>query len=449
MARCWTCNAKVPSTQYRCYRCSMNTLIEEIDTANKNWQVSQSTVTSMQNKVLDQTNNLADKLDEITGIISWGFDEIVCQLQLNNYGLKELNDTLKSPAKTRANEHRLQGEELRKRKVYDEAIEFYHKSIEDYRLDFRSYLGMSRCLIEKGDVNGAIHYLEKGLPHALSNGDKGYMLRVLGKCHFCNESYDNALACLTEAIKTDGIYADGFYDFSQYLALVDDVSANKVLQNAFQGWGNEWEGGSYNKICELALKTAIQFNPLYYSLCRYEPNFINRKEAVLNSLREIHKEKLEECQQIRNCVNTKIDEAKKSIADLEYMASKFKNPKIKSIANFWNGIEEFNKTIDIDKNDYSMTINCLAKIRNYPNKIDELIDAIKYENRTLIDKFKDARSMYNIKDSFIARTVPTILLALLICAITRSWWLSFWIAVIIVYGQFAYKFTAGKVSFSD
>ena len=214
-------------------------------------------------------SELSEKLEDIASILEWGFHEIVWQLSQQTEILRSIDQTLKTPSETQANEWRKMGEELRRRGVLDEAEDFFLKARKSNPLDYRIYMGLAETYILRENLDDAKIVLEQSLLHALSKGTfdfKSYSYRLIGRIYFCHEEYQDAATTLKNAIGLSPDYADGLYDYSQYSALI------KNREDSL-----------------LALEKAINKKTIYFYFAQKEKNFYpirNYVDHLLNKIRE-------------------------------------------------------------------------------------------------------------------------------------------------------------------
>jgi len=267
MAKCWTCGTHVSDYRYTCSSCeSLNELKnlqktvksygESIDYIAQIQQKGFEDIAQIQQKGFEALEALKDTLSaglpEIASAIEWGFGEISWQLQQQTDVLRSIDYTLKTPSETKANEWRLHAEELRRRGVLEESEEFFLKALNEYRLDYRIYVGLAETYLHMGKFDKAKIFLEKSLPHAPKReiDYKSYSFRLIGHIYACEEDYNQATAILRYAIELSPNYEDGHYDYAQYCAQMRDKES-----------------------CLFSLQKAILAKPLYWYLAQKERNF--------------------------------------------------------------------------------------------------------------------------------------------------------------------------------
>ncbi len=162
MAKCWTCGSSVSDLCYRCSACE--DALRDIESS-----VSEgfAGLAEIQERGFKQ---LSADLSEIATILEWGFEELSWQLHQQTEVLRSIDHTLKTPSETKANEWRLHAEELRRRGVLEESEEFFLKALNEYRLDYRIYVGLAETYLQMNKFDKAKSFLEKSLPHVPKGG---------------------------------------------------------------------------------------------------------------------------------------------------------------------------------------------------------------------------------------------------------------------------------------
>jgi len=332
MAKCWTCGTPVSGWNYTCSSCKglteLEVLREEIESYQGDIYSRLDHIADVQESGLSALVDACSKgLSEIASVIEWSFEEISWQLQQQTDVLRSIDQTLKTPSETQANEWRKMAEELRRRGVLDESEEFYLKALELNRLDYRIYVGLAETYLKINKFDKAKTLLERSLPHAppkpqidqfyksikiggeehfvhvkgvkraltndifqvLEEADekdikwlspeeykalktrlidyRSYSYRLIGHIYACEEKYDQAAAALYSSIELSPGYALGHYDFAQYCALL-----------------------AKKEQCTDSLQKAILLKPLYWYLTQKERNFDPVRGKVEELLSNIAKE---------------------------------------------------------------------------------------------------------------------------------------------------------------
>jgi len=257
MGRCWTCGSNVSGWNYTCTACKnlneLKSFQKKADSYQTNISRGLDYLAEVQQeglKALEST--LSTGLSEIASAIEWGFGELSWQLQQQTDVLRSIDNTIKTPSETQANEWRQMAEELRRRGVLDESEEFYLKALEVNRLDYRIYAGLAQTYLQSNKFDKAKSFLEKSLPHAPKKeiDYKSYSYRLIGHIHACEEDYIGASRTLRTSIDLSPKYAEGHYDYAQYCAQVRN-----------------------NSDCLSSIRTATLAKPVYFYLAQAEKNF--------------------------------------------------------------------------------------------------------------------------------------------------------------------------------
>lgn len=168
MARCWTCGSSVSGYRYRCSACEdvprrLQSIDREVESLHETISEGFADLARIQEAGFNQLSN---QLSGIATILEWGFGELSWQLQQHIEVLRSIDHGHKTRAETQAKEWRLHAEELRRRGVLDESEEFFLKALNEYRLDYRIYVGLAETYLQMNKFDKAMAYLEKSLPHA-------------------------------------------------------------------------------------------------------------------------------------------------------------------------------------------------------------------------------------------------------------------------------------------
>lgn len=336
MARCWTCGTKVDMYSYTCPSCKNLT---ELKNLRKSVEIH---ATDMSELALAQIDNfkalystLSSGLSEIASCIEWGFGELSWQLQQQKEVLRSIDNTLKTPSETQANEWRIMAEELRRRGVLDESKEFYLKALELNRLDYRLYVGLAETYLQINEFDNAKIFLEKSLPHAPKKeiDYKSYSYRLIGHIYACEEDYNQAVTILNSSIELSPTYTDGHYDYAQYCAQIGNT-----------------------EFCLPSLQKAIFCQPLYWYLAQKERNFDPIRKDVLNLLNKIR-------QKVYAQAHSLISEGNSALRSAESLWKKFYTIKANRPIIF--KIKEIEN--DIESSDYETILKAKPKAKKILN----------------------------------------------------------------------------------
>lgn len=235
MARCWRCGEPTTSFRYKCSACEAVEGLEGIkETLDKGFAEAIA--------VMDAG------LVNIANILEWGFEKLHWEVGEMIEALKGIDETLRTPGMTQANEWRLIAEELGRRRLLQESESFFLRSLEANPLDYRTYIGLGKTYLQLGDEEQARLYWEKSLPHApkveaeqswswpsglrRSRPDphvpkrefdyRSYSYRLIGHLDFCRGNTQQAAATLKKAVDLSPDYYIAHYDYAQYSAVLGD-----------------------------------------------------------------------------------------------------------------------------------------------------------------------------------------------------------------------------------
>ena len=162
MPACFTCGSSVDGFAYACPTCSSMTALSSLRHDLSTHSLNSAAMAVAQMAAFNEMKNaLAKGLSEMATAIQWGFTELSWQVQQQTDVLKRIDETLLSPSETQANEFRTMAETLLRRAVFDEAEEFYKKSLNLNRLDYRTYIGLANVLLRRNAYQEALETLEK------------------------------------------------------------------------------------------------------------------------------------------------------------------------------------------------------------------------------------------------------------------------------------------------
>lgn len=269
MGRCWTCGSQINGYGYTCGVC-------------RGIQATDSLEQTMERGLRALQESVVSGLTELASVLEWGFGELRWQLQKQTQVLQSIDQTLRTPSETKANEWRLHAEELRRRGVFDESEEFFLKALNEYRLDYRIYLGLAETYLQMSKFDRAKTYLEKSLPHAPTKDFdyRSYSYRLIGHIQFCQEDFHGAVESLHSAISLSPDYPDGLYDFAQYSCLLNDQEVDNITSETFLKWGGNWAQRKYDLIRLLCVQKAISAKPLYFYLAQRQRNFEAQRDTI-------------------------------------------------------------------------------------------------------------------------------------------------------------------------
>ena len=297
MAKCWTCGSNVSGYNYTCSTCrTLKGLNKLRDTVEASSAAVIDSLNEVRKTISTDLSELSSEISTgfaaISSAIEWGFDELAWRIQLQTEILKSIDHTLKTPSETRANEWRFNAEELRRRGVLEESEEFFLKALNEYRLDYRIYVGLAETYLQMNKFDQARTLLERSIPHAPKKeiDYKSYSYRLIGHIHACSEDYALATAALKKSIELSQSYAEGHYDQAQYSAQIKDGDS-----------------------CVSSLHIAIHSNPAFWYLAQKERNFGPLKSEVGHLLFGIREQASNRAKESLSKVSTAWHEAKEKI----------------------------------------------------------------------------------------------------------------------------------------
>ena len=251
MSRCWTCGTYTPDLAYSCATCVQAATLQEVRDA-----VHAASVDSVErlDVIADLHRRTHEVLlsgfDRLSQALEWGFSSLWWTIEQQTEVLRSIDQTLKTPSETQANEFRIIGERLRQRGETGPALSFLLKALDHNPLDYRIYLGLAHTYLELSRFDEADRALVASLPHAPRTGFdyRSVTYRLRGRVSFCRELYQDAAGQLHQAIALEPRYAKALYDLAQYSACVDAEDE-----------------------CLASLRSAIALDPNYWYAARAEP----------------------------------------------------------------------------------------------------------------------------------------------------------------------------------
>lgn len=269
--KCWTCGHKVETFSFKCPACKnlteMKKLTEIVSAKAAEEAVRHGDLErEVQHYFNELSGTLSAGLSNIAHAVEWGFRALSWRVEQQTDVLRSIDGTLKTPAKTKANEYRQQAEEAERLGALADAQERYERALDLNILDYRIYVGLAETLIQQDKFEAARQILERSLPYA-PKGEinyKSYSLRLTGHIDACEEDYEAAAATLRQATELSPSYADAHYDYAQYCALTGDTQR-----------------------CLESLRQAVDAKPLYWSLALHEQNFDPARALVNEMLRQV------------------------------------------------------------------------------------------------------------------------------------------------------------------
>ncbi len=319
MGECWSCGAQVGGLRYMftCPACAETAVLKDIrngisDGVEGQERAMQMIASGLSNvtdavtqgtsdiydelsSISDGLSNISDALSNLAGIVQSGFDELKWELQQQTQVLLSIDQTLKTPSQTQAREWREMAEQLRKRGCFDEAIQWFLKSLEMSPLDFRTYVGLGMTYLRKNDFDKAEEVLKRSFPHAPHSSQFDYKSlshRLIGRICACRSDYGRAAAELRLAIDLSPEYPEGNYDYTLYC-----VQSGKTA-----GW-------------EEPLHRAISARPGYFNVAIVERRFAPARQELEKFLSGLLNEAYKNAGQAIHDAEAKFVEAQSAVAN--------------------------------------------------------------------------------------------------------------------------------------
>jgi len=289
--RCWSCGAPVSGSRF-VFTCPNCAQVEQLQELRREASRHAANLEEIQERGFEV---LAGRLSEVSTVLEWGFDQLRWQLEQQTGTLLSIDQTLKTPGETQANEWRRMAEELRKRGDLPGALEFFLKAKQSNPLDYRTYVGAGYTYLTLGGVEKATEMLQSSLIHAPSDYYRAYSRRLLGHVHACQEDYVQAEAELSLAVTLASDYVDARYDHAQYCALI----------------GNHVG-------CLHSLETAVaKGGARYFRLAQSEQNFAPFRDQVTELLQRFYQKARAEAQLALTDAESELRKADQSLTAAE------------------------------------------------------------------------------------------------------------------------------------
>ncbi len=294
MPSCWACGSPVIGDQHACVECQSLGALKEIEGELAEQHLDENVMEVAQLAAMARVHATMEKgFGRIASAIRWGTETLQWELRKQADALKGIDQTLKTPAETQANEWRIMADELLRRGVLDDAQEFYRKALSVNRLDYRVYVGLAQTLIRQNAFQEADRVLERSLPHAPTANDRqahvadwrSNSLRLQAHVRYCRDRYGEAIEKLQLAVQLSPRMHEAWYDLAQAAA----ADANpKVFSEALQVAIRENPSNWQLAVADAQLRTAPELTVTLQSIA----------QPILNETAIACKTSLE---QLRNC----------------------------------------------------------------------------------------------------------------------------------------------------
>ncbi|OHA09324.1 MAG: hypothetical protein A3A44_03410 [Candidatus Sungbacteria bacterium RIFCSPLOWO2_01_FULL_60_25] len=207
---CWTCWNPTTDNRYTCHDCES---LEEL------------------RGIGDAVNDAAVRVGTA---VAAGLGEVAWEIAQQREEIRAIDQTLKTPAQTKADEYREIGEESRRRGALSDAESFFGRALDASPLDGRIYIGLAFTHIKEGRFADAGPVLERAKFHVAKSGLESFRLRLLARLAACRGDFVAARKIIATARhRSDGSNGDLSYDEAQYAAQMGEVPrAVELLRQA-------------------------------------------------------------------------------------------------------------------------------------------------------------------------------------------------------------------------
>jgi tetratricopeptide (TPR) repeat protein len=306
---------------------------EQVQVSKQELQVNKQQLLAL-GDILTSLDVLGKETRQLSSILQWGLSEIAWRLEQNQNALKSIDQTLRTPAQTQANEWREMGESLLERGVVGEAERFYRKSLDQNPLDYRTYVGIANVLIRQNQYGEADSVLEAALPHAPPATDariadyRSLALRMRGHIKVCEGKTEAAIPFFEKATLLSPRYDDAWYELA-------------VCEAQCQHWDKTAD----------ALRAAIENNPVCWELARLDRRFRDYKPQMIDLLRQTRRNYLMEQREMRTIISRNLasveEEIKRFSERLDaVMPLDDSNRQLKPLGRLKSVQDAFQKTVD-------------------------------------------------------------------------------------------------------
>ncbi len=301
---CWTCGAQSVAFTHRCIHCEqllatqqldehvtliggnvesqLKVLAREAKSAHQDLRDASDGLDHLKQSAavgnliefaqLQVLRDLSEKLPKaiarVESAVRWACEQLIWHIEQQTEVIRSIDETLKTPVQTRANEWRVMADILRERGALNESVEFYEKSVAESPLDFRTYVGFAEALIQLGQADRALSVLTLSLPHAPRNMEgelsdwRSHSLRTIAHIHHCQGSHEKELKCLQQAVTFSPRYQSARYE------MVVAAAECQQLPGAIE-----------------ILEELVHQSDLYFEMTRCQPEFRSYRDDLTPVLR--------------------------------------------------------------------------------------------------------------------------------------------------------------------
>ena len=339
---CWTCGSPCVGFTYKCSQCEqllvtrqldehvtlvggqvdsqLKVLAREATSANeelgdisghlghlRQFAMAGTLIEVAQLNVLRELSQTLPKaIAHVEQAVRWSCQQLIWHLKQQTDVIRSIDETLKTPVQTRANEWRVMADKLRERGALKEAVEFYEKSLAESPLDYRTYVGHAEVLIQLDQGDKALAILTQSLPHAPRNAEgeitdwRSHSLRTIAHIHHCQGSHDRELLCLRQAVTLSPQYQSARYEMA--------VAAAECQQ--------------LQVACE-TLDELVHQSDLYFEMARRQATFLLHRDEIIPILRRAREARIEAKLLIpQSRLREELSEAQRTLAKTTLVISK-------------------------------------------------------------------------------------------------------------------------------
>jgi len=384
MFKCWTCGSNINNFSYSCSACNQNlseikNLQQKILRNDYKSNIKLDAIAQIQLEGFKELSyRISEGFEELASCIEWGFNELYWRLDQQTEILKSIDEKLGRKRLFEADELRIMAEMLRQRTDLEESEITYKKSLEINKLDFRTYIGLSHTLIQRGKYIEAKKFLNKSLKHApiINKTDyKSVSYRLIAHIFFCEQDFESAYQMTSKSIELSNNYYVSLYDHAQYCSII----------------GKKDE-------CLTSLSKAIEYQPLYWYLSGKEKNFKhfrNEISELLVSIRDsayaVIDKKLVDLEKKQKFIGVKI-------FDSERMQSKSKSKEPMQSVSYYDEANTLIKNAkkNLSSNDYDLILKADEFIKNAKNSSKNALTTVKEEYFKYLSLFKKRQFKRNL-----------------------------------------------------
>jgi tetratricopeptide (TPR) repeat protein len=310
--------------------------------------------------------------EQLNQSLEWGFSSLLWAIDQQTEVLRSIDQTLKTPGQTQADEWRLIGEGLRQRGGPEAATTFFLDALKLNPLDYRIYLGLAHAYFELSRFDDADQVLVSSLPHAPRKGFdyRSVTYRLMGRIRFCREQYHDAMEQLRQAVLIEPKNAKAFYDLAQY-------SSCTTLEHQ----------------CVTTLRYAIERDPTYWYAARVEPLFSPFRMQVDRTLQTILSAPLAQAENDFETAAKSIDELQPKADECKRLANDLKKREratalVRHVSEALNIAQR-----PFDRTDYNAALGVAERAAAVRESASSTLHSIEEELKSLRDDVKQRKAV--------------------------------------------------------